>query len=733
MSIAISSRIQLVQHFDTASSITIANLSAGILANIKQIYRISDTGAYQAWTKDGGKAFPALEYGKGYLFVSEDNATLPYTVSSDTENFPSDITVSVSPAIVRYVGDQVDLTNTANITNFKQIYKISNGQYSVWNKVGGKAFSTLDDGETYLIVSDDGVTFPYTFSTITTANNIHFLQSRSVRKINSKTGTLEDSVFLSTNTYSAIYTDSVTGKTYVGDSQGLIIINNGSFKVIRRVNLLQYGLLNPTTIFTQSGKIYVGSIQSNIICELDETTYDVVAYNVNDRVGEELDTINGVSSFVLASNQIYVCPANKNYTVLLEDIKTIVPDNTLPDFTSENSTDEHLYLGLSDNLKYVATVEPPAPESAIATNNIILSVHEISSGTLMGVGDPLILEGKFNIGFGAIVKISNDGTTVLIAAPEFNTASVNNGAVFVYNYNGSAWSETQSLPSSINYEKFPQDISLSTDGSCLVASSSLHGVNNAVEENHGIVRIYKNTSSNSVRSYTLSNTIVGANDDSALGRNISLSGSGVVLAVSNKSPSSINIYKLDNSTPSSPVWTLHHTISPPSSYTVNKFDLNYNGNSIAVSYSGDYSPIYVYEDDGSSWVRNKPVISSSSVSYHAGGSVSIKDDGNKICTISQVNGKKYTTTYTYDSLDDDWAAVYSDEYFSSHVYNTIFTNAEVDSFAHAYKKRIVFVSSGNTGSSSSFSLAGFIVNNSGAPTTHRIIEPKTYIKWEKEQ
>ena len=172
-------------------------------------------------------------------------------------------------------------------------------------------------------------------------------------------------------------------------------------------------------------------MKSNIICELDETTYDVVAYDVNDRVGEELDTINGVSSFVLASSQIYVCPANKTYAVLLENVKTIIPDNTLPDFTSENSTDEHLYSGLSGNLKYVATVEPPAPASAIDSNNIILSVYEISSGALVRVGDPLILEGKFNIAFGVIVKISNDGTTVLIAAPDFNTASVNNSGLIL--------------------------------------------------------------------------------------------------------------------------------------------------------------------------------------------------------------------------------------------------------------------------------------------------------------
>ncbi len=726
MSIAISSRIQLVQHFDTTSSITIANLPAGILANIKQIYRISDTGAYQAWTKDGGKAFPALEYGKGYLFVSEDDATFPYTVNSDTENFPSDITVSVSPAIVRYVGDQVDLTNTANITNFKQIYKIANGQYSVWNKVGGKAFSTLDDGETYLIVSDDGVTFPYTFSTITAANNLHFLQNRHVRKVNSKTGTLEESVFISTNTYSAIHVDSVTGIIYVGDSGDLVVIKRDSSKVTRRVNLAQYGLYNPTTIFTQAGKIYVGSSQSSIICELDETTYDVVAYDVNDRVGEELDSVSGVSSFVLAGDQIYVCPAGKTYSVLLENIKTIVSDDTLPNFTSENSTDENLYLSFSDNLKYTATIEPSPPQDP---PSVILSVYEISSGSLVRVGDPKVMNNRVGIDFGVIVKISNDGTTVLVAAPKLNTSTVNNGAIFVYNYVGGVWSETENLPSVINYELFPQNISLSTDGSWVAASSSLHSVNDLVEENHGIVRIYKNTSTTSARTYSLSNTIVGPNTDSKLGEEISLSGSGSVLAVSNESRSSINIYKLNNSNPSSPVWTLHYTVSPPSGYSVNNFDLNYNGNSIAVSYSGDYGPIYVYEDDGSSWVINKSVISSSSAQYSAGGPISIKDDGNKVCTISQVNGKKYTTTYTYDSLNNNWEPVYSDEYSSNHVFHTIFTNPEIDSFAHAYKGRITFVSSNNSSSFSSISVAGFVVANDG---TQRIIDPTTYVEWKKE-
>ncbi len=727
MSIAITARLQLVQHFDTTSSITIADLSAGVLDNIKLIYRLSDTGGYQAWTKDGGKAFPALEYGKGYLFVSEDDATFPYTVNSDTENFPAEISISTSPAIVRYVGDSLDLSDTANIANFSQIYKISNGQYSAWSKVGGKAFTTLDDGETYLVISEDSATFPYTFSTITAANNLHFLQNRHVRKVNSKTGTLKDSVFISTNTYSAIHVDSVTGIIYVGDSGDLVVIKRDSSKVTRRVNLAQYGLYNPTTIFTQAGKIYVGSIQSSIICELDETTYDVVAYDVNDRVGEQLDSISGVSSFVLAGDQIYVCPASKTYSVLLENIKTIVPDDTLPNFTSENSTDENLYLSFSDNLKYTAIVEPSPPQDP---PSVILSVYEISSGSLVRVGDPKVMNNRMGIEFGSIVKISNDGTTVLVAAPKLNTSSVSNGAIFVYNYVGGVWSETENLPSVINYELFPRNISLSTDGSWVAASSSLHSVNNSVEENHGIVRIYKNTSTTSARTYSLSNTIVGLDTDSKLGEEISLSGSGSVLAVSNESRSSINIYKLNNSNPSSPVWTLHYTISPPSGYSVNNFDLNYNGNSIAASYSGDYGPIYVYEDDGSSWVINKSVISSSSAQYRAGGPISIKDDGNKVCTISQVNGKKYTTTYTYDSLNNTWEPVYSDEYPSNHVFHTIFTNPEIDSFAHAYKGRITFVSSPNSSLFSSISVAGFLVNNFG---TQRIIEPKTYVEWKKEQ
>ena len=57
MSLTISSSIQLVQYFDTTASIAIASLPANILANIKQIYRLSSTGSYEAWTKDGGKAF----------------------------------------------------------------------------------------------------------------------------------------------------------------------------------------------------------------------------------------------------------------------------------------------------------------------------------------------------------------------------------------------------------------------------------------------------------------------------------------------------------------------------------------------------------------------------------------------------------------------------------------------------------------------------------------------------
>ncbi len=732
MSIAISSRIQLVQHFDTTSSITIANLSAGILANIKQIYRISDTGAYQAWTKDGGKAFPALEYGKGYLFVSEDDATFPYTVNSDTENFPSDITVSVSPAIVRYVGDQVDLTNTANITNFKQIYKIANGQYSVWNKVGGKAFSTLDDGETYLIVSDDGVTFPYTFSTITAANNLHFLQDRHIRKVNSKTGTLEESVYIATDTYTGIHVDSVSGRTYVGDRRDLMVINHGSDKITRRIDLNQYGLYNITTIFSDSNKIYAASVSSNIFCVIDAETYEVVAYDVNDRVGTDPnDTISGVSSFSVVENQIYVCPVGKNYAIVLEEIKELVDDVTLPNFSSSNNSDSLLYIGFSDDLSRVVTVEPE--NNSVSNGSFKLSAFHVSNGALRRIGNPLSITGKNSTGFGSTIKISNDGTTIIVGAYKSSTSGINNGAAFVYNYDGSSWSETQGLFAGGNYDYFPDQLSMSTDGTWVIASAYRYSTNNEISENHGIVKIYKNTSSNaSVREYTTSNTLEGLTTNTGLGKYAVLSGTGSVLAVSTQDPSSVKIYKLDNTTPSAPVWNLHETIDTPTGRAVTSLDLNYNGDYIAISYSGDNGPIYVYEDDGSSWVSNKAIISASAAPYTAGSSVSISNDGNKVCGISNINSNRYSTLYSYDSLNNNWDKIDSERYGSGYSYNALFTNNDLDSFAHAYKIRTQFVSSGGPVQFSSGPSAFFLDSSSSFSTVERVLS-LTYVEWKKEQ
>lgn len=728
MSVSISSSIQLVQYFGTTSSITIADLPSSVLSNLKQIYRLSDTGGYQSWTKDGGKAFPALEYGKGYLFVSEDNATFPYVVNSDTENFPAEISITTSPAIVRYVGDSLDLSNTANTTNFQQIYKITNGQYSSWNKVGGKAFTTLDDGETYLVISEDSATFPYTFSTITAANNLHFLQNRHVRKVNSKTGTLEESVYIATNTYTGIHVDSVSGRTYVGDRRDLMVINHGSDKITRRLDLNQYGLYNITTIFSDSSKIYAASASSSILCVIDAETYDVVAYDVNDRVGiDPDDTISGVSSFSVVDDQIYVCPIGKNYAIVLEDIKELVDDVTLPNFESDNNDDSLLYVGFSDDLSRVATVEPEGDE-------LKLSAFHVSDGALRRIGNPLSISGKNSTGFGSIIKISNDGTTIIVGAYKTNTSGINNGAAFVYNYNGSSWSETQGLFAGGNYDYFPDQLSMSTDGTWIIASAHLYSTNNEISENHGIVKIYKNTSSNaSVREYTTSNTLEGSTTTTGLGKYAVLSGAGSVLAVSTQDPSAVKIYKLDNTTPSAPVWNLHDTIDTPTGRTVTSLDLNYNGDYIAISYSGDNGPVYVYEDDGSSWVRNKAIISSSAAPYSAGSSVSISNDGNRVCGISNINNKKYSTLYTYDSTNDDWDKIDSEDYPSTYSYNALFTNDDLDSFAHAYKIRTQFVSSGGPVQVVGGVLGSFALANSSPFSTVDVVLAKTHVEWKKEQ
>jgi hypothetical protein len=657
MSLTISSSIQLVQYFDTTASFTIASLPTSILANIKQIYRLSSTGGYEAWTKDGGKAFDNIEYGKGYLFVSEDNATFPYTVNLDNEDLPTDINISGSVAIVRQVGGSVDLSVAGNITNYKQIYKRDGGAWSVWNKVGGKAFTTLDDGESYLITSEDNSTFPYLFVNIVPPIELYAVSGKELLKLDSVTGSQKSSVFLGSENIFALTVNSVDGFSYLGVDNNFVVVDNSTNKVIRNVNVSQYGMNTITSIIFDDNSIYLSSANTNSLLVVDKNTYSVESIGVG---------THGISEMIKVDEQIYTSPVSSNNPrlTLLEDVARYRPSAEFSRL--KQKTQRKVTAAFSENAKIVAilTVPPGQQECNIR-------VYDISDGEPKQLGDVLtveLIDGLAVTSVGDSLLVDNDGDKVFIGSPLSNSSmGFRSGSIMVYHRRTTgSWFRKQIIYGQGVYDLFPENMSLSRDGNVLSASSAFHSSEENVNLQHGAVYIYRMTQTKMFKqeySYT-DNT---ANSNQFLGGRISLSGAGRTLAASD-AYGNILIFNYDDVTdPASPTWVLlspsfhvrsNTSLNGRGNYPVS---LNYNGDTLAVGVKGkteNFDYIKTWEYDGASWVNDRADIKSERLDKRLlqhNPRLQISEDGNKILTASSLNGIIRPEIYSYTSTTDYWS------------------------------------------------------------------------------
>lgn len=659
MSLTISSSIQLVQYFDTTASIAIASLPANILANIKQIYRLSSTGSYEAWTKDGGKAFDNIEYGKGYLFVSEDNATFPYTVNSDNEDLPTDINILASTAIVRHVGGSVDLTVSGNITNYKQIYKRDGGSWSVWNKVGGKAFTTLDDGETYLILSEDTSTFPYLFVNIVPPIELYSLVDKELLKLDSVTGAKKASIFLGTTNSFALSVNSVDGISYLGSDDDLLVIDNSTNKVIRTINVSQFGINTITSIIYDDNSIYAGSATSNLIAVINKASYDVEIINTG--VG-----VDGISEFLQADEQIYAAPISSSRSVSIILLEDIVRYRPVKEFSKiKQRTDRSVRVAFSENAKIVAIL-------TIESGECKVRVYDISGGEPKRLGpeftvDPL--DGLVPETIGTTLLVNNDGSKVFIGSPFANyVTGFRAGSIMIYKRiaNSAAWIRKQVIYGEGVYDLFPEQMSLSRDGNVLSASSAFHSSDGNVNTHHGAIYIYRLTAADLFLTeyiYTSSTS----NSNQFLGSSISLSGAGRRLAASD-AYGNVLIFNYDDVTdPASPTWVVFspsfHVRSNTSRNGRGNYplSLNYNGDTLAVGVkatTGNYDYIKTWEYDGANWVNDRADIISDRIDQRFFShlpQLQISEDGNKVLTASYLDDVVRPEIYSYDSTVNKWS------------------------------------------------------------------------------
>ena len=239
--------------------------------------------------------------------------------------------------------------------------------------------------------------------------------------------------------------------------------------------------------------------------------------------------------------------------------------------------------------------------------------------------------------FGYSCALSADGTVLAVGAYAEDTAGSGAGKVYIYDWNGSAWVERNMLTASdaADGDSFGVGCALSADGTVLAVGA--HAQDTAAS-NAGKVYIYDWNGS----AWVERNTLVAsdaANDD-YFGISCALSADGAVLAVgahyedtAELHAGKVYIYDWNGS-----AWVERNTVTAsdaePSAFFGVSCALSSDGAILAVgAYAEDTAgsnagKVYIYDWNGSAWVeRNTLVASDAADSDYFGISCALSADG----------------------------------------------------------------------------------------------------------
>ena len=236
--------------------------------------------------------------------------------------------------------------------------------------------------------------------------------------------------------------------------------------------------------------------------------------------------------------------------------------------------------------------------------------------------------------FGYAVAIS--GNYAIVGAPSAKVGSIiHQGAVFIYQYNGSTWLFKQTITNSGGAANDNFGTSVSISGDNAIVGSPYDKIN--ANLNQGSANIYKYNGSNWIQQQYLYET-TGANASDNFGRSVSISGSYAAVgipgpdAINSQNNGSANIYKFNGTN-----WVFLQKVKD---YYGEKGELF----GFAVSISGNYlivgSPFdnydlnlkqgsaSIYKFDGSSWLSMQKITAYTPVSNlgRFGFSVCISND-----------------------------------------------------------------------------------------------------------
>jgi hypothetical protein len=258
--------------------------------------------------------------------------------------------------------------------------------------------------------------------------------------------------------------------------------------------------------------------------------------------------------------------------------------------------------------------------------------------------------------FATTLSISSDGTTLVIGAYGEDDNGSSSGAVYVYNYNGSAWSETTKITPSdaAANHNFGIATSLSSDGTTLAigarGGSAVYVYN---YDGSAWNQTAKLTSSDGVSNY--------------FGNALNISADGTTIAVGARLDDDIAsnsgaVYVFDyNGSAWSEITKLTASDGGASDWFGDSVSLNSDGTTLAVgSYLDDdvasnAGAVYVYDYDGSAWSETTKLTASDGASSNAfGAALNLSNDG-KTLAIGAYNNASKGAVYVFGYSINSWS------------------------------------------------------------------------------
>jgi len=257
-----------------------------------------------------------------------------------------------------------------------------------------------------------------------------------------------------------------------------------------------------------------------------------------------------------------------------------------------------------------------------------------------------ITGGQADAGFGLSLALSADGTTLVVGSPLWIDNGRPEGRVQIFDYDGTSWSQTLDSESGVA-GRYGDSVDISADGSTVVAGNPNYpGLG-------GKMVVFSKTGS----TWTSPDGTPFMPDDYKLGTHVSVSDDGSVIVASALVPNpefaaKAYVYTFDGAALSTPTVI---DVGTHTQYDWPSVALSGDGTLLAAgatnydtgSGNDDTGAVFLYEFDGSSW-NSQAVIPGTAEGVEEGYAVALSSDGRTLATTASGSSDGSTRVFTYD-------------------------------------------------------------------------------------